>query len=101
MRALELTNANAYQARLKAAMTQSGIDRSLKFRRLTVVRTRAIPGGAVTQKLSQQFENAGGFLCPPTDDDLRTLYAIHHLKQEGDPDFERWLQGRQPLSKLS
>ena len=101
VRALQLTNARAYQARLKAAMTQSGIDRALKFRHLTMLRSEGLPGGSVTQKLTQQFERAGGTFCKPTDDELRTLYGLHLLKQDGNPDFEKWLRDRQPVSKLS
>ena len=101
VRALEHTNARAYQARLKAAMTTSGIDRSLKFRRLSVVRTRAIPGGAETQKLTAKFTEAGGQFLKSSDDELRTIHAVHALKQAGSPDFNEWLRARQPISKLS
>jgi GTPase SAR1 family protein len=101
VRALEHTNARAYQARLKAAMTTSGIDRSLKFRRLSVVRTRGIPSGAETQKLTSKFAEAGGDFLLPSDQELRTLHAVHALKQAGSPDFNEWLRSRQPLSKLS
>src|SRR3954453_21225869 len=73
VRALEQTNAKAYQSRLKAAMTQSGIDHSLKFRRLCVVRTCTSPGGAETQKLTQRFISAGGFFLKPSDDELRII----------------------------
>jgi hypothetical protein len=100
VRVLQRTNPKAYQARLKAAMTQSGIDKSLKFRRLTVVRTEQIPGGDATQKLTDRFEKAGGLFFKPSDDELRTLHAIPLLKEEGDPAFERWLRSRQPVSKL-
>jgi len=101
VRALEQKNARAYQARLKAAMTQSGIDRSLKFRHLSVVRTNAIPGGAETQKLTDRFASAGGIFLEPSDEELRTINALHLLKQSGDPDFDDWLRSRQPFSKLS
>src|SRR5208337_921531 len=81
VRTLQWSNARAYQARLKAAMTQSGIDKALKFRRLTVVRTEPPPGGTETQKLTDRFEKAGGLFCKPSDDELRTLHAIPLLKQ--------------------
>ena len=70
VRAIQLTNAKAYQSRLKAAMTQSGIDRTLKFRRLSLVRTKPTPGGAETQKLTEKFENAGGIFLKPTEEEL-------------------------------
>lgn len=100
IRALQLTNAIAYQNRLNGAMVQSGIDRDLKFRHLSIVRTTMPPGGDKTQRLIQKFEEAGGHFLKPTEEDLRTLYAIHQLKQAGEPDFRDWLKNRRPLSKM-
>ncbi len=101
LRALQRTNAKAYQTRLKAAMTASGIDRSLSFRRLLVVRTTAIPGGAATQQLTRKFQDAGGLFKQPSEDEIRVLAALHELKQKQDPQFEQWLRGRRPASQLS
>ena len=100
VRALQLTNAKAYQARLKAAMTQSGIDRTLKFRRLTVVRTKPLPGGAETKNLTEKFTLSGGVFVNPAEQELRIIQAIHKMKARGDPDFETWLKARQPISRL-
>jgi Helicase HerA, central domain len=100
VRALQLTNAKAYQARLKAAMTQSGIDRTLTFRRLTLVRTKPLPGGVETKKLTDKFMQAEGVFVHPTDDELRTIRAVHKLKSNGDVDFEKWLKARKPISGL-
>ncbi len=99
LRALQRSHANAYQNRLKAAMTASGIDRSLSFRRLLIVRTNTIPSGAVTQQLTKKFQDAGGLLKHPSDDELRTIAALHELKQK-QPNFEQWLQHRRPVSQL-
>ena len=100
VRALQLTNARAYQVRLKAALTQSGIDRTLKFRRLTIVRTKPLPGGVETKKLTDKFSQAGGVFLHPTGEELRTIRAVYELKTKGDADFEKWLIARQPISKL-
>ena len=100
VRALQLTNARAYQARLKAALTQSGIDRTLKFRRLTIVRTKPLPGGVETKKLTDKFSQSGGVFLHPTEEELRTIQAVNVMKATGDPDFEKWLKARQPISKL-
>jgi hypothetical protein len=100
VRALQLTNARAYQARLKAALTQSGIDRTLKFRRLTIVRTKPLPGGVETKKLTDKFSHSGGVFLHPTEEELRTIRAVHAMKATGDFDFEMWLKARQPISKL-
>ena len=100
VRALQLTNARAYQARLKAAMTQSGIDKTLKFRHLALVRTMPTPGGAESQRMTEAFEKAGGIFVKPTEEELRTIFAVHELRRQSDPEFEGWLRVRQPISKL-
>lgn len=94
LRALQRSNAKAYQTRLKAAMTTSGIDRSLSFRQLMIVRTQDIPGGAATQKLTKQFQQAGGLFLRPTEDELLTLLALQELQKKKDPHFEAWLRDR-------
>ena len=73
LRALQLSHGIAFQTRLKAAMTQSGIDRALKFRHLAVIRDHAPPSGPKTAHLVQEFREAGGIFLRPTDDELRTL----------------------------
>ncbi len=100
LRALQRTNATAYQSRLRAAMTASGIDRSLSFRRLIIVRTHDIPRGAMTQKLTQQFEQAGGVFARPAQDELTILIALQELQQRKDPRFDMWLRDRRPVSQL-
>ncbi|MGQ9872342.1 ATP-binding protein [Leptodesmis sp.] len=100
LRALQRTNAKAYQTRIKAAMTASGIDRSLSFRRLIIVRTREIPGGAMTQKLTKQFEQAGGLFAHPTEDELLTLLALQQLQKKKDHKLDAWLRDRRPVSQL-
>jgi hypothetical protein len=101
LRALQVTHARAFQSRLGAAMTESGIDHALTFRHLAIVRTLPAPGGAVTQKTSERFTAAGGRFLTPTDDDLRTLHAVFRMKHVGDPDLKAWLKSRKPLSQLA
>jgi hypothetical protein len=101
LRALQRTNAKAYQTRIRAAMTASGIDRSLSFRRLILVRTHEIPGGALTQQLTKQFEQAGGLFAYPTEDELLTLLALQELQKKKDPKFDAWLRDRRPVSQLA
>ena len=101
VRALQLTNAKAYQARLKAAMTQSGIDRTLKFRRLTLVRTKPLPGGAETKKLTDKFLTVRGSL-PPSD---RGRTEDHPGRSQTENErrcqiSSKWLKARKPISKL-
>ena len=98
LRALQLTNAISFQNRLKAAITQSGIDHALKFRRLGVVRTTSIPGGVATRRITEEFEKAGGVFLKPTPAELRTIQAVESLERE--PEFDAWLQSRRPISSL-
>lgn len=101
VRALQQSNARAFQVRLKGALTQSGIDRTLPFRRLALVRTTEPPGGAETRRLTEEFTNAGGVFLRPTDDELRTLHALRELKTRNDPELEPWLRGRRHASNLA
>jgi hypothetical protein len=100
IRALQRAHHGAYQARLKAAMTQSGIDKSLKFRHLVIVRTLPLPGGSQTELLTRKFRDAGGRIHNPTNEELRTLAALQRLVGQHDPHFPEWLQQRRPVSKL-
>ncbi|OGT88132.1 MAG: hypothetical protein A2286_03670 [Gammaproteobacteria bacterium RIFOXYA12_FULL_61_12] len=96
-RVLNQNHAMAFQARLKAAITASGIDRDLPFRRLFILRNTPPPSGRVSAQLADEFENAGGRFVPLGRDDLRTLVALKlmlHQKPEG---FEDWLRQRKPL----
>ncbi len=101
VRALQQTSPRAFQSRLKDALTLSGIDRPLSFRHLAVVRTTELPGGAVTKKLIEEFLDAGGLFLHPTEDELRTLHALHELKARNAPGFEAWLKARRPASNLA
>lgn len=99
VRALTRNNAIAFQNRLKLATTQSGIDKALSFRHLTLVRRSEVPGGAVTRKLTDQFLEAGGRFHCPGDGCLRQLEALRVMSQSGDPDFQAWLESRKPASQ--
>ncbi|NJN03670.1 MAG: AAA family ATPase [Leptolyngbyaceae cyanobacterium RM1_1_2] len=101
LRALQRSHHSAYRARLKAAMTTSGIDRALSFRRLMLVRTHDLPGGASTQQLTQQCSEAGGVFAYPTADELRVMGALHQLQGQNLPSFAVWLRDRRPASSLS
>lgn len=100
LRAVERTNAVAFQNRLKAAMTASGIDRSLPFRRLIIVRRGPFPSGKKCGELIEFFRRAGGVFVTPTDDEIRTLGALHALKKERPIEFTEWLRADRPLSRL-
>jgi hypothetical protein len=96
-RVLGHANARAFQSRLKAAMTASGIDTALKFRHLFIVRRGDPPGGAVTTALVDQFRKAGGKFIAPTDDDLRIFVALAAIANRQLPSFDAWLRECRPL----
>lgn len=100
LRAIERHNAVAFQARLKAAMTGAGIDRSLKFRRLIVVRRAPLPQGTKMGLLVEGFRGAGGLLVRPEEDELRTLWALHELRREQRTELAEWLKIKRPASSL-
>lgn len=99
-RALEHTNAVAFQARLRAALTASGISSRIPDRHLLMVRRRPVPSGAKTKQLCEAFEKAGGILIAPADDDLRTFMALRAMREQagdkGDA-FAAWLKAEKPL----
>ena len=99
-RALQKTNPSAYLARIKAAMTASGIDRRLVFRRLFILRTRPLPGGPKCKESTAAFRRAGGRFIKLTENDLRTLWALKMLDQSPPPYLEEWLAARGPVSRL-
>lgn len=100
VRGLERKNPIAFQARLKAALTSSGIDNRLGFRRLAIVRANPLPSGQMTAELVATFEQAGGVFIKPLDDDLRGLCALQKLLIENDPHLAKWLHSRRPASHL-
>jgi DNA replication protein DnaC len=100
-RILGHTNAIAFQARLRAAMTASGIDRALTFRHLFILRRGDPPGGPRTQALVAQFTKAGGRFIAPTDDDLRAFVALQAMARRDLPGFDAWLRARKPLFDTS
>ncbi|MCJ2038586.1 DUF87 domain-containing protein [Methylobacterium sp. J-059] len=96
-RALLHQNAIAFQARLRAALTASGISARMPGRELLIVRRGPVPGGAKTKQLVDLFTAANGVLIDPDEDDLRTFVALRDLRDaasaEGRLDrFEAWLR---------
>ena len=98
VRALQRSHPIAYQTRLKAAVTASGIDRSLGFRRLVIVRRGPTPTGPVSRRLTADLLARGGRVIEPTDGDLRTLWALGEIERARPPGLEPWLRRRRPVS---
>ena len=101
-RALQHQNAIAFQARLRAALTASGISARIPDRELLLIRRGPMPGGAKTKQLVDAFTAAGGMSIDPSDADLRVFVALRDLHaralEAGASDrFERWIRAEQPL----
>ncbi|MDI4231530.1 ATP-binding protein [Bradyrhizobium sp. Arg237L] len=94
-------NAIAFQSRLRAAMTASGVDRALGFRHLFILRRDATPGGAKTKQLVEKFEQAGGKFVALSDDDLRTFMALNSMTERKPEGFDAWLRENKPLFETS
>lgn len=102
-RFLEKGHHRAFQARLKAALTASGIDKDLRFRGLTILRQGPIPPGPATAKLVEDLRSQGGTLLSPSSTELATVLAVQKLLETADDSdpIDKWLELRRPVSKLS
>jgi hypothetical protein len=101
-RFLEHPNANAFQSRLNAAMTASGIDRALDFRKLRILRRAGAPGGVKTKELLDRFHASGGVVLSPSNDDLKQMMALASMWGAVDrAELLPWLRERKPASKIT
>jgi hypothetical protein len=100
LRYLTHADARAFQARLKSAMTASGIDRKLPFRALFVFRTTPVPKGEKSRQLSEQFAARGGRFLAPSEQDVRSMQALRELLRERPNGLDDWLRERRPASNL-
>lgn len=102
-RFLEKSHHSAFQSRLKAALTASGIDERLSFRGLTILRCAPIPSGAATAKLIADLQARGGRIVTPSNQELATLAVIRrYLHAADEPEhFEEWLAQKRPVSTMS
>jgi hypothetical protein len=101
-RALEHANAISFQARLRAALTASGISNQIPDRHLLLVRRGPIPSGIKTRQLFDAFRKAGGALINLLEEDLRTFVGLRTMRGEAaeagnQVAFEIWLRSKKPL----
>lgn len=101
LRTLERSNPQAFQNRLRAAMTHAGINESLSFRHLTILRSGPVPSGRVTAKLKDTLEHAGGRIHELTDEEVQVLVAVNIMFEDKDRLLEAWLKQRRPISSLT
>jgi hypothetical protein len=100
-RVLNRSNPVAFQNRVRLAMTSSGIDADLTFRRLVIIRNVETPQGEKTQELISSLTDAGGKLVPCSENDLKCLIVLEQLCREQPAGFDEWLQRTHPASTLS
>ena len=101
-RAIEHSNAVAFQSRLKAALTAAGISQHIPDRHLFLVRRAPVPSGPKTKQLFTDFQKAGGVLISPIDSDLCGFLALKVMNEKATLSskrdaFESWLRAEKPL----
>ncbi len=104
LRAISREHHIAFQSRLTAAVTASGIDRKVDFRKLILVRNAPVPTGAKTTALMAKARAAGVELLPVSEEDLLSLLALRALREEQNgarEAFEQWLRARRPASQIA
>lgn len=89
------------QSRLRAAMTDSGVDRKLPFRHLAIIRNDPMPSGKVTKQLTDKLLADGGIIVPINEDDLRTFVALRDMDAAKVRDFDVWLRQAKPLCETA
>jgi len=102
-RFLQKSQSRAFQARLKAAITASGIESDLPFRRLVLFRVGPPPAGPASEKLIEELRARGGIFIEPSQTELATLWAIRALRQDSRHSHmvSPWLASKRPVSRLS
>jgi hypothetical protein len=103
LRFLQVKHHRAFQARLKAAITASGIDVSLPFRHLMLFRRGPEPEGAATSKLLDELARRRGRIVEPALDELAALWALARtIPRDKSPTAEvvAWLRADRPVSTL-
>ncbi|VEN74862.1 putative ATPase-like protein [Candidatus Desulfarcum epimagneticum] len=101
-RAIFKTHVIAFQARLKAAMTASGIGPNAPDRRMVIASLgpAAPPGGEKTLAMVDWFKENGGIFARLSDDDLKTMLALQAMENERSPGFLNWLKEQKPATGL-
>lgn len=99
-RGIEQEHAVAFQVRLKAAMTASGIDRKLPFRRLFILRSKELPRGKKTQEIIDRFRSSGGIFIQPETHELQVIWALSQMEETHPFDLKNWLAVKRPVSDL-
>ncbi len=100
IRGLQKHNSRSFQARLKAAITESGMDSGFEFRHLLILRQGEAPSGIITLDLLNTFNSAGGSLAHLSENEVRSLWALSEMEKLKQPGFENWLVREKMVSKM-
>lgn len=100
-RAIAASNALAAQNRIKKAWNAAGIESRPDRRRLCLLRNGRWPSGPKTAALVADFEAAGGKVMAMSDDDLRTMSALHDLIDDNHVGLPDWLRLRKPAHGIA
>jgi hypothetical protein len=102
-RFIQKSHDRAFQVRLAAAMTTSGIGRNVSHARLAVLRVGAHPATPASERLVTELRSRGGLVLTPSLTDLATLWAIHALRSDAELShlLPQWLTVKRPVSRIS
>ena len=100
VRVLQRSHHLAFQARLRAAITESGVDAGIEFRKLVVLRESSVPGGKVSQELIVRLKVRGGVMRPLGAEDVRRLWALEQLAKSARSGWRAWLRERRPIDSI-
>jgi hypothetical protein len=102
LRFLQKSHYRSFQARLRAAITASGIENDVAFRRLAVLRVGLPPAGPASERLIDELCSRGGIFLEPSRPELAILWGIRALRNEPEHAelLSAWLASRRPVSRL-
>ncbi|MDG4765641.1 ATP-binding protein [Solwaraspora sp. WMMD406] len=100
-RAIAAQHYNGELARLRNACVAAGLAHGVANRRLFILRNDEWPRTPAVRKAVDDFVAAGGRTLPVTDDDLRSLVALHALLAEEPDGLQAWLADRRPASRTA
>ncbi|GIH08025.1 ATPase [Rhizocola hellebori] len=87
--------------RLRRASTGAGLSTDVAKRMLFLIRNGPWSAGVKTQQSLREFRRAGGVMLSVDDADLRTLAALHGLRDENPAEYQAWLVKRRPTADIA
>lgn len=102
-RFIQKSQERGFQVRLAAAMTASGVGRSVTHSRLAILRVGAPPASPASERLLTELRARNGSLLTPSRTDLAVLWAIHALREDREHAhvLPAWLAAKRPVSRVS